>query len=510
MKKSWLKVCMAALLFGTISLASIGPVMADSTIPVYIDGKLQTFDQPPVFVNDRMLVPMRAIFEALGAQVKWSADAPSLVVATKGDITISLTIGSKTAYKNGQAVTLDVPPQVIHNRTLVPIRFVSESLGADVKWDSVSKTVQVKTTAAEPVTPPSNNGGQDLTVEQVGASSKSVVLLKILDQNGREVASGSGFVLSADGKILTNYHVIDGAASVKVVFPDNTTYTTSTVLLADKDKDLAELKIDASNLTPLVLGDSSQLHLGQSVVAIGSPKGMQNTLSTGVVSATARDDGHGHSYIQVSTPIDHGSSGGALFDMQGEVVGVTSYGIQSAASLNLAIPSNTVKQFLQGTETPKSLAVLFPKLSLSQIKDLLNSKFGTMTYKSHTFHFKYDARLASDGKSMDFAAFVTDPQEYKDLLDLEASNPIAVADMLTDLMDVLHDNGAFDPLLILFTDLYVKDKVATMPDDEFLPIASGGYEMMHPIAAAFIDPDTGVVMVDIDPDAGRTQSSTNP
>lgn len=494
MKKSWKQGSVTALVVCSLMLASIGSIQADQPIPVIIDGKVQTFDQPPVFVNDRMLVPMRAIFEALGADVKWSPDAPSLVIATKGDITITLTIGSKTAYKNGTPVTLDVPPQVIHNRTVVPIRFVSESLGADVKWDSVSRTVQVHTTPSTP-----QNPGTDLTVEQVGEESKSVALINILNETGKVIASGSGFVVSSDGKIITNYHVIEGASNIQVVFPDKSTYTTTTVLRADKEQDLAELKINANGLTALTLGDSDGLHLGQSIVAIGSPQGLQNTLSTGVVSSTARDDGKGHSYIQISAPIDHGSSGGALFDMHGDVVGVTSYGYNSTASLNLAIPSNTVKTFLLGTETAKSLSELFPKLSLDAMKALLNQQFGTLTYKGHTFHLEFADKLASNGVSVDLTAYLSDPDEYKDMMTLQQNDPQAIQTMMAQMMDVIRANGQYDPMFVLYTAIKVQEKTPGVPDAEYVPLQEGGYGWSHAIAAAIIDPDTNDTYIKLDP-----------
>jgi hypothetical protein len=131
---------------GLISLALISTTIgnmayADYTdVNVTIDGKSQSYDQPPVIIHDRTLVPLRGIFESLGAKVIWDGNTRR-VTATKGNTTIVLQIGSKTAYKNGVAINLDPEPQIVNGRTMVPVRFVSEALGADVKWDGSTRTV---------------------------------------------------------------------------------------------------------------------------------------------------------------------------------------------------------------------------------------------------------------------------------------------------------------------------------------------------------------------------------
>ena len=117
-------------------------LQGEEEICVYCDGQLVEFDQPPILVNDRVLVPIRAIFEAMGAEIIWEADTKT-VIAKKGDNMLSLQVGSETMTKNGQAITLDVSPQIVHDRTLVPVRAVSEGLNADVQWDEESRTVTI-------------------------------------------------------------------------------------------------------------------------------------------------------------------------------------------------------------------------------------------------------------------------------------------------------------------------------------------------------------------------------
>jgi len=125
------------------SLPAFVTVNQTRDIVIFIDGALQVFQKSPVEIDGRTLVPLRAIFEALGAKVEWD-EATQTVTATKDNNTIQLTIGSKVAYKNGKKINLDVPAQLFNgDTTMVPIRFVSEALGAKVGWDAYSNSVVI-------------------------------------------------------------------------------------------------------------------------------------------------------------------------------------------------------------------------------------------------------------------------------------------------------------------------------------------------------------------------------
>jgi hypothetical protein len=113
---------------------------ADRETTVFLNGKKIYFDQIPVIENGRTLVPVRAIFEAIGATIDWNGETQT-VTATKDDIKISLTVNEKTATKNGEEITLEVPAKIISGRTLVPVRFVADCFGVKVDWDSVMKKV---------------------------------------------------------------------------------------------------------------------------------------------------------------------------------------------------------------------------------------------------------------------------------------------------------------------------------------------------------------------------------
>ncbi|WP_336077557.1 stalk domain-containing protein [Paenibacillus sp. 203] len=111
-------------------------------VEVFIDGKLQQYEQPATSISGSMLVPFRAVFEALGAKVKWDG-ATKTVTATKGNTTIKLTVGSRDAYINGKLVRLNAAPRLINGKVMVPIRFVSEALGAKVKWNIAAQSVVI-------------------------------------------------------------------------------------------------------------------------------------------------------------------------------------------------------------------------------------------------------------------------------------------------------------------------------------------------------------------------------
>jgi S1-C subfamily serine protease len=166
--------------------------------------------------------------------------------------------------------------------------------------------------------------------------------------------TGSGFVYDSEGHIITNYHVIEGAEEFDVTLASGEVYA-ARVVGADPSNDLAVIRIDADDQLPaaLALGDSSQLRVGQFVLAIGNPFGLQQTLTTGVISALGRviespdDAGFIGEAIQTDAAINPGNSGGPLLDLQGRVIGVNSQIISTSgasAGIGFAVSSNTVRR----------------------------------------------------------------------------------------------------------------------------------------------------------------------
>ena len=134
---------------------------------------------------------------------------------------------------------------------------------------------------------------------------------------------GSGFIMSADGYILTNAHVVDGADEVYVTLTDKREFKAK-IIGADKRSDVALVKIEGNNLPRLAIGDSNKIRVGEWVIAIGSPFGLDNTVTAGIVSAKARDTGDYLPLIQTDVAVNPGNSGGPLINMRGEVIGINS------------------------------------------------------------------------------------------------------------------------------------------------------------------------------------------
>jgi putative serine protease PepD len=239
---------------------------------------------------------------------------------------------------------------------------------------SADGSTSVSTPAATGQTVSSATSGD---VSGVAAKvTPSVVQINVTTDQGEAI--GSGVILTADGRILTNAHVVDGAQNVVVTTSDGTKYQAS-VVGADTKADIAVVQAkNASGLTAASLGDSSKLAVGQEVIAIGSPGGLQNTVTTGIVSALNRNlsdigggeqqqqspfnrtsnqtsDSPSYTAIQTDASINQGNSGGALVDANGNVIGINSALYSPAASANgsagsvgigFAIPINDAKKIV--------------------------------------------------------------------------------------------------------------------------------------------------------------------
>ena len=168
----------------------------------------------------------------------------------------------------------------------------------------------------------------------------------------REKALGSGVIVNADGYIVTNHHVIDGAEEIKTILSDNRSFDAK-VVGSDPASDLAVLKISAHDLPVLPLGDSDQVHVGDIALAIGSPLGLTQTVTAGIISAKGRStgvsDGNFADFLQTDAPINQGNSGGALINTNAQLVGINSQ-IMSPTGANIgigfAIPSNMARSVM--------------------------------------------------------------------------------------------------------------------------------------------------------------------
>jgi putative serine protease PepD len=247
---------------------------------------------------------------------------------------------------------------------LVVAALAGGGAGAAIYATTAGTQTRVVTQAAPVAATPVAQTGSELSVGQIYARSAAGVVEVDASANvgyaqpypygqggSQQQAQGTGFVYDDAGHIVTNAHVVDGATSVSVKLSDGSTYKAS-VVGTDASTDLAVLKVNApaAKLRPLVLGDSSKVAVGEGVVAIGNPFGLDNSVTSGIVSAVGREISAPNNdaienAIQTDAAINHGNSGGPLFDLQGKVIGVTAQIASDTGGndgVGFAIPSNTV------------------------------------------------------------------------------------------------------------------------------------------------------------------------
>jgi S1-C subfamily serine protease len=220
---------------------------------------------------------------------------------------------------------------------------------------------------------PSANKGRHLDIPAISREANgAVVSIVMADNKGQPIAQGSGFVVTTNGRVVTNYHVIKNGTSAVIKLPDDSFFTVDGVLAFDKDRDIAVIKVHGINFKTVALGDSDRLQVGDEVVAIGSPLSLESTVSNGIVSGIRTEalpasgslldqalaQERERKFLQITAPISHGSSGGPLFNMLGQVVGITTAALVGGENLNFAVPINDATKLLR---VPASQALLaFP------------------------------------------------------------------------------------------------------------------------------------------------------
>lgn len=291
------------LLFGAAAALPAVSVPAAKPVEILFNGETLATDVAPVIVHDRTLVPMRIIFEALGYSIEWNSST-KVVTGHKEGTSLSLKIGQNLLTANGKKISLDVAAQIMNDRTMVPLRAVAEATGAEVLWDSTSRTVKIYT---EEQNKPYNVFDSIVTVTT-------------------NVSQGSGFIYSADGLIATNCHVIDNAKLISVNFNDGSFVMDGiTVAGYDASRDIALLRIPKTGLHPVTISDS--FAKGDPVITIGAAEGKKNTTTTGHITDIT------DLYIVSDAVITHGNSGGVLLNSAGEVIGVPTFSADSGHSV---------------------------------------------------------------------------------------------------------------------------------------------------------------------------------
>ena len=184
----------------------------------------------------------------------------------------------------------------------------------------------------------------------------AIVTVYSVDSAGKRIAMGSGFIVRSNGVVVTNYHVVQGAADAQIKLKNDEIYENVLVRDYDKRHDVVVLQIRGLNLATVTLGDSATVGLGDRVYAIGHPEGYDYTITDGLVSARRVENGT--EMLQISVPISHGSSGGPLYNTYGQVIGITTAGVEGAQNLNFAVPLKYVLPMLDAMPRNISLAQL--------------------------------------------------------------------------------------------------------------------------------------------------------
>ena len=200
---------------------------------------------------------------------------------------------------------------------------------------------------------PSAFGQVSLTTAQIAKRvSPSVVVIQGKTDSGEVL--GSGFVISKDGKIVTNLHVIRDLRTATVQLADGEIFDSMSVLATDERRDLAVIHIAGFDLAALDMGNSNAMTVGEPVVIVGSPRGLEGTVTAGILSSV-RDSGDGFKVLQTDAAVNPGNSGGPLVNSKGQAIGVVSFKLRSSEGLNFAIPVNYVSGLLNEIHEPMSL-----------------------------------------------------------------------------------------------------------------------------------------------------------
>jgi len=190
---------------------------------------------------------------------------------------------------------------------------------------------------------------RNLTAAEIlDREAAAIVAIYNIDANGQVRSMGSGFVVKADGLVITNFHVIEGASDAVMKLKTSEEFDRAMVVDFDRKRDLVLLKYRAADLPTVTLGNSDLVRQGETAIAIGNPRGLEHTVSDGLISAVRMESGT--QMFQISVPISPGSSGGPLYNTRGEVIGITTAELagERVQNINFAVPLKYALLLLQG------------------------------------------------------------------------------------------------------------------------------------------------------------------
>ena len=328
---------------GALAWAESKTVYYRSNLTVVIDGRVTTPEVTPFIVEPGwLMVPAEFIATELGAYVDWD-DANSVLT-----ITSSLPQTSVIEVQDEAGPITDG-----HDRDTIHGIGQSNGNGNDGNPGSDQGKSSGETEGIDNGSSHGNGKGgvkgaalpsDPKSLKQVISEvAPSVVLITTYDASGMGISQGSGVVV-AGNTIVTNQHVIHGASKVVAIDSADNLYVCSGTIAVDTYRDLALLKCEIP-VEPVALGDPSEVTVGDSVVAVGNPRGLQGTVSTGIVSGPLREFS-GVNYLQTTAPTSPGSSGGGLFTMDSSLIGITTLIFKDSQNLNLVVPVSYVKDLM--------------------------------------------------------------------------------------------------------------------------------------------------------------------
>ncbi|TGE33802.1 cell wall-binding repeat-containing protein [Desulfosporosinus sp. Sb-LF] len=337
--------------------------------------------------------------------------------------------------------------------------------------------------------------------------SPSIVNIEVSDSNGIPIASGSGYIIDSTGKIATNYHIIKGAYNAKVKTNDGKIYDVSKILAYDSKQDLALLKIDASGLQPVTLGDSDKIGTGDKIYTIGNPSGKDDTMSDGIIS-TKSEIIAGASYIQISALISTGTSGGVLVNEQAEVIGTTTVDVTNGQNLYLSIPINLAKPMLtqdinqtlgqlprEGSTLPKEVIVTNQELTdplnyLNSTSNLKNLKtaYSVMTIAGKSVHFIWKVNDYQSGSSDISIHGIMDPRDYGNWVQiLNANEKGSIMAYFAQLNNDIAENYPGKSFLgsVLYQDYYPYFASPQFPSNDVTFAGDGKWLVKHTVVSFY-------------------------
>lgn len=389
MKRKIVFIIVASFMFmGVVSAASQwGNYKGFAIVKAFVSGKeFTTKSTPPILVNGQAMVPL-SLLKTAGVPYTYDskkmtvnvnksaapADPLKGVLKTLGDVHFSMIGGKTTAYvyfvriddEDSDWSLIDGKFQQLAklNADNIEVRYIDED-GGELGTISIARSIYNDyqngklADLSEWWTVTGNLFKPVLTSKEIGKLQNAVGVVLTYDEDGEPLAQGSGFVID-DDVFVTNYHVVEGASSI-IVKLDGTEYDiTDWYYFENEEADLYGVRLStkySAGGNPIGLSPVYSLEyntsipaIGEKVYTIGSPQGFENTLSEGIVSSIRTYDGM--TYIQHTADTDHGSSGGVLLNEKGEVIGVTSMGVDGT-SLDFAIPIKYVVKELNDKLTP--------------------------------------------------------------------------------------------------------------------------------------------------------------